>query len=183
MFPLPLPDEQPGVFGEQLGGMFPDMVSDDGGYDSRDERFERLREDGMSFGSLESQDEWSQERAFLTIPDVQQRDEEIQEKSCLTFLEVIQVLKASVASWRAAGAHVAWAGSMKINGDFRMEKSEADVRVFHSDEVAEVASITQLVAASTESCEVAKVLLGVYKFLRPVQHLGERALFLAYRAA
>ena len=140
MFPLPLPDEQPGVFGEQLGGMFPDNVSDDGGYDSRDERFERLREDGMSFASLasdaSSQDEWWPNGSFLSKTDV------------------IECRVASVASLRAVGG--------MINGDYRMERFERVWRDWTSvwiDEVAaEVATITQLAAASKVSCWFANII-------------------------
>ena len=77
---LPLPD----MLGEQLGGEFSDMVSDDGGYDWRDEHFEQLRLDGRSFGSMSDAD--------LELP----------EKSFLEFTDLVWFAVASVASWRAA---------------------------------------------------------------------------------
>ena len=142
MFPRALPDvlPLPDMLGEQLGGVFSDMVSDDGGYDSLDERFEQLRLDGRSFGSMSDADLYS----------------ESPEKSFLEFTDLVRFAVASVASWRAAGVFSAWAGSMQLNGDYRVQNLEEDERVFHIDTVA---ALKQLAVASAVSGKVADIFL------------------------
>ena len=145
MFPRALPDvlPLPDMLGEQLGGEFSDMVSDDGGYDWRDEHFEQLRLDGRSFGSMSD-------------ADLFQENPESPEKSFFEFTDLVRFAVASVASWRAAGVFSAWAGSMQLNGDYRVQNLEEDERVFHSDEVA---ALKQLAVASAVSGKVADIFL------------------------
>ena len=138
MFPRALPD----VLGEQLGGVFSDMQSDDGGFDTLNEDFDQLREDGMSFGSMSDADSC-------------QENPESPEKFFFEFTDLVRFANASVASWRAANIFVAWAGSMQLNGDYRVQNLEEDERVFHSDEVA---ALKQLAVASAVSWQVADIL-------------------------
>ena len=149
MFPRALPDvlPLPDMLGEQLGGEFSDMVSDDGGYDWRDEHFEQLRLDGRSFGSMSDADSC-------------QENPESPEKSFFEFTDLVRFAVASVASWRAAGAFSAWAGSMQLNGDYRVQNLEEDERVFHIDIVAALMrDLKQLAVASAVSGKVADIFL------------------------
>ena len=159
MFPRPLPDEQHGVLDEQLGGVFSDMVPADGGFSTLDEDFAHLREDGLAGGSI--------------VSDSSSEDESSQEeKSFLTYPELMQVSKASAASWKAVGDFCEWAKSMKFNDAYRVENLEKDFRAFHVDQVAEVASIAQLAAASKASIQYS-VLLGCQHHAEAEVHVAK----------
>ena len=125
---------------EQLGGIFGDMPSD---FERLSDDFERLREDcWTSFGSLSD-------------AASSQEDPDWPEKSFLEFTDLVAFAVASVASCRAAGAFAAWAGSLQLNGLYRVKDLHEDERMFHSDRVA---SIARLAAASVASWRVANIL-------------------------
>ena len=117
-----------------------------------------LDEDGIPFEPYQHGDLISQKEIDGACSAEQARYG--QEKSCLTYRELMQVSKANVPSWKAVGDFCEWAFSMKFNDELRMVNMEKEFRVFHVDEVAEVASIAQLAAAITTSREVVNVMWG-----------------------